>query len=161
MIRWFAALAAVLAAGCASMGMPDVAPGQTEAEVRKEMGNPAMELKKPGGDTFLYYTYYPGGRICNVAVIGTDGKLVRMEQRLTAENIYGIKKGMKDQAVRELLGPPRVISRLPNQNLIVWEYPWIKSSSEKRILWVHYTPDDGVVFKVVEAHDEVAEPTSD
>lgn len=162
MKRWLSVLAALAVAGCASMGMPKVVPGQSkEADVRTAMGKPAMELSKPGADKLLYYTYYPWGRVVNVAVIGPDGVLRKMEQRLTQENIASIKPGMKDEAVRELLGPPRDISKLASQNLIVWEYPWIKGGSEKRIVWVHFKPDDGTVAKVVEMHDEVAEPTSD
>jgi len=159
--RWSGMLAAVAVAGCAAMGMPKVVPGKSsEADVVAAMGKPAMELKRPNGDRLLYYTYYPWGRKVTVATLGADGVLRGLEPRLTSDNIYSIKQGMKEQEVRELLGPPREISRLPIQDLVVWEYPWMKSSTEKRILWVHFSRD-GVVAKIVEMHDEVAEPSTD
>jgi hypothetical protein len=41
-----------------------------------------------------------------------------------------------------------------------WEYPWLEAAKEKRIVWVSFS-GEGVVVKVVEMHDEEAEPTSD
>ena len=143
------------------MGMPKVVPGtSTEADVVAEMGPPAMRLKRANGDQLLYYTYYPWGREVKVATLGPDGILRGLESRLTHDNIYSIKEGMKEQDVRELLGPPREISRVALYDYVVWEYPWLEAYKEKRILWVHFSRD-GVVRKVVEMHDEVAEPTTD
>jgi len=164
MFRLTAVLLALALAGCATLdkavGKPDLVPGKsTQKEVIDGYGKPAMELKRPNGDTWLYFTQYPWGRDVQVAVMGANGVLKGMENRLTHENIHSIKAGMSEKEVHELLGPPRQITPQERQNLIVWEYPWLEAGKEKRIMWVHFSPDKKVV-KVVEMHDEVAEPTS-
>lgn len=148
-------------AGCAALGGPDLVPGKsTSKEVAAQMGKPAMEVKRPNGETVQYFTFYPWGRSVKAATIGSDGVLRSFEERLTKENIYSVRQGMRDQQVRELLGPPRQITPDERQNTTVWEYPWLEAAKEKRIFWVSFSPD-GVVRKVVEVHDEEAEPTSD
>jgi len=159
------ALLAVLAvmglAGCAALGGPDLVPGKSTAkEVSAALGKPAMELKRPNGETVQYFTAYPWGRSVKAATLGSDGVLRSFEERLTKQNIYSVREGMRDQQVRELLGPPRQITPNERENLTVWEYPWLEAAKEKRIFWVSFSAD-GVVRKVLEVHDEEAEPTSD
>ena len=154
-------LVTVLLAGCAGMGGPDLVPGKSTAkEVAAAMGKPAMELKRPNGETVQYYTSYPWGRSVKAATIGSDGVLRSFEERLTRENIESVRQGMREQQVRELLGPPRQMTPNELKQVTVWEYPWLEAAKEKRICWISFTPD-GVVREVVEAHDEEAEPTSD
>ena len=153
-------LAALLLSGCASFDGHTLVPGKaTAAEVTALMGVPEMELKRPNGDTWLYFPRHPYGRATFVAAIGSDGVLRNIEQRLTEQNIHRISEGMRREEVSELLGPPREVSRLPRQQREVWEYPWRFAVTEMRILWVQFS-DDGVVREVIEMHDEKAQPTA-
>ncbi len=124
------------------------------------MGDPALELKRPNGDTWLYFTRYPFGRATFVATIGPDGVLRGIEQRLNYRDIHKVSAGMRKDEVRELLGPPREISRLPRQQRDVWEYPWRHAVRELRMLWVQFS-EDGVVREVVEMHDYENDPEND
>jgi hypothetical protein len=154
-------LAALLLAGCASFDGHTLVPGKATAkEVTSLMGAPALELKRPNGERRLYFTRYPFGRATFVATIGADDLLRGIDQRLNYWNIYKVQPGMRRDEVRELLGPPREISRLPRQQREVWEYPWRHAASELRIMWVQFS-DDGVVREVVEMHDHEAQPESD
>ena len=154
-------LAALLLAGCASFDGHTLVPGKATAkEVTSLMGAPALELERPNGERLLYFTRYPFGRATFVAAIGPDGLLRGIDQRLNYWNIYAVKAGMRVEEVRELLGPPREISRLPRQQREVWEYPWRHAVRELRILWVQFS-DDGVVREIVERHDYEADPEND
>lgn len=158
MTRWTTLLVIVLLAGCASIDGHTLQPGKSSAkEVTTLMGAPAMERKRPNGDTLLYFPRHPWGRQTYVATIGPDGLLRGIEQRVTWQNIYGIRAGMRQDEVEDLLGPPREISRLPRQQRDVWEYPWWHANREKRILWVQFS-DDGVVRETIERHDYRDEP---
>jgi outer membrane protein assembly factor BamE (lipoprotein component of BamABCDE complex) len=151
--------ATALLAGCASYDGRNLVPGQaTSAEVTALMGTPSLELKGPGGERLLYFSRLDRGPAMFVATIGPDDRLRRgIEQRMTYENIYSIKAGMRDEEVRRLLGPPLTISRLPRQQRNVWEYPWRHAVRELRVMWVQFS-DDGIVREVVEMHDHQRDP---
>ena len=125
MMRMWWLVAALLLAGCASLDGRSLVPGKaSSAEVKELMGAPALELKRPNGDTQFYYTHYPYGRLTFVATIGPDDRLRGIEQRLTPLYIAKVAVGMREEDVRELFGPPYKITRLPRQQRNVWEYPW-------------------------------------
>ena len=160
MMRMWWLVAALLLAGCASLDGRSLVPGKaSSAEVKALMGVPALELKRPSGDTQFYYTHYPNGRLTFVATIGPDDRLRGIEQRLTPLYIAKVAVGMREEEVRELFGPPREISRLPRQQRNVWEYPW-RTAREMRILWVQFS-DDGIVREIVEMHDYENDPEND
>lgn len=158
MNRMLCFLAALLVSGCAAFDGRGLMPGKASAaEVRALMGVPAQELKAPDGGTLLYFTRYPYGRATYVASIGPDDRLRGIEQRLNYWAIHKVKQGMRTDEVRELLGPPREISRLSRKQRDVWEYPWRHAARELRILWVQFS-DDGIAREVIEMHDYEAEP---
>ena len=105
---WATLLAGALLAGCASFDGRTLQPGKSTAEdVTALMGAPGMARKRPNGDTLLYFPRHPWGRKTYVATLGPDGLLRGIEQRVTSENIYGIRAGMRKDEVEDLLGPPR------------------------------------------------------
>ena len=160
-MRLLCLLAALSLSGCAAFDGRTLVPGKSSAaEVKALMGVPAQELKSSNGDTLLYFTRYPFGRATFVATLGRDDVLRGIEQRLNYSDIHKVRAGMRKDEVRELLGPPREISRLPRQQRDVWEYPWRHAIRELRILWVQFS-DDGVVREVVEMHDHEADPEND
>jgi hypothetical protein len=151
-------LAALLGAGCASFDGRTLVPGKADAkEVTALMGRPALELKRPDGESLAYFERYQTGPAMFVARIGADGVLRGIEQRLVYANIHKVREGMRAAEVRELLGPPFSVSRLPRLQFDVWEYPWRHAVRELRVLWVHFS-DDGVVSRIVEMHDYGRDP---
>ena len=156
-----ALLAAQLLAGCALVPGRNLEPGKsTAAEVAAQMGRPALVLERPDGGKLLYFTYWPWGRLNYVATLGPDSVLRGFEQRLTYWNIHKVQAGMRRDEVRELLGPPFEISRLPRQQREVWEYPWLHAAREGRVLFVQFS-DDGIVRETIEMHDDERDPQGD
>lgn len=158
MTRIIGLLAGLLLAGCATFDGRTLVPGQSSAkEVVALMGQPALVLKRPQGETLQYHERYLDGPAMFVARIGANGVLRGIEQRLVYENIYAVKEGMRVEDVRELLGPPYSVSRLPRLQFDVWEYPWRHAVRELRVLFVHFD-DDGQVRRIVERHDYERDP---
>jgi hypothetical protein len=125
-MRRIIALAAVfLGAGCGTAGFDggDLTPGvSTMAEVEKDMGAPKDRRAGPDGQTILWYPRLPDGRVSYAARIGKDGKLIAIEQRLTRDNLEQIKPGMREDEVRDLLGPPQSIQWFERQQVNAWSY---------------------------------------
>jgi hypothetical protein len=158
MTRIIGFVAVLLLASCASFDGRTLVPGQSSAkEVVALMGEPALVLKRPDGGTLLYFDRQQTGPAMFVAHIGADGRLAGIEQRLVYENIHRVKEGMRTHEVRELLGPPFSISRLPRLQHDVWEYPWRHAVRELRVLFVHFD-DDGMARRIVERHDYERDP---
>ena len=161
MMRIAGGLAALLIAGCAAIDGHTLVPGKSSAaEVRTLMGLPALELKHPDGGTLQYFERYRAGPAVYVARIGPDGVLRALDQRLTYANIHSVRVGMGAAEVRELLGPPISVMRLPRQQRDVWEHPWRHAVRELRVLFVQFS-DDGVVREVIERHDHERDPEND
>lgn len=150
----------LVAGGCASFDGRGLEPGKARlADVEAAMGAPTGRLARPDGSTLLYYSRLPAGRQVFVATLGPDGVLRGFDQRLSAENIRKIAPNATTaKEVRELLGPPWRVVRMPRQNVDSWEYPWL-NVEDRRILWVNVS-GDGVVREVIEMHDYESDPPS-
>ncbi len=149
-----------LLAGCASYsGSGLVAGSATGADVERTMGQPAARVAKADGSSVLYYPRGPAGRETFAAVLGPDGKLRAIEQLLTDANIAKIALGTttKDQ-VRELIGPPSAVTRMPRLPRDVWEYK-IGENADPYVLWAQFS-DDGIVREVFRAKDPEVEGKS-
>ncbi|HEU4645504.1 MAG TPA: hypothetical protein VFS80_08055 [Burkholderiales bacterium] len=158
MMRAMGFLAALLAAGCATFDGRTLTPGSSTArEVTALMGKPALELQRPEGESLVYFERYFAGPAMFVARIGANGVLRGIEQRLVYANIHAVKEGMRAAEVRELLGPPFSVSRLPRLQFDVWEYPWRHAVRELRVLFVHFDAD-GQARRIVERHDYERDP---
>ena len=156
-----AALAALAVACAASFDGRGLEPGRaTAADVIATMGAPALTLKRPDGESLLYFERYMTGPAMFVARIGADGKLRGIEQRLDWINAHAVREGMQAEHVRELLGPPYEITRWPRQQREVWEYPYRHAVRERRVLFVQFSYD-GVVREVIDRHDYDRDPEND
>lgn len=161
MMRISSGFAALLLAGCAAIDGHTLVPGKSSAtEVKALMGVPALELKHADGGTLQYFERYRAGPAVYVARIGPDGVLRGLDQRLTYANIHSVRVGMGAAEVRQLLGPPISVMRLPRLQRDVWEYPWRHAVRELRVLFVQFS-DDGVVREVIERHDHERDPEND
>ncbi|MFY9314556.1 MAG: hypothetical protein WAO95_03235 [Burkholderiales bacterium] len=153
MTRWFVCAAAALLAGCASYDGRNLAVGRsTDADVAAEMGKPAAEIARANGERVWYYPRGPLGRHTYAVVLGPDGRVRAVEQRLTPAYAARIAKGISTAAeVRELLGPPSWRLRDARRRADIWEYATL-AGREGRILRVEFS-EDGVVREVIEMRD--------
>jgi len=153
-------LVAGLISGCASYsGSSLVAGKSTAAEVEALMGQPAERIAKPGGGNVFYYPRGPAGRETYAVVIGADGKVAAVEQRLTDANIAKLVTGTTTTGqVRELFGPPSRTTHLARQQRDVWEYP-MDNITMPTVLIVQFS-NDSVVREVFKMKDYSAEPPS-
>jgi hypothetical protein len=158
MRRSFAVLAcaALLAAGCASYDGRGLVPGKsTAAEVQSLMGVPA-ERQPQGADTILWYPRGPEGFHSYAVRIGPDGVMKGIEQRLDPVYVRRLVPGAATrQEVRELLGPPFFVSRLPRLKREVWEYQMLDIIRWK--LWLQFS-DDGVLREVLQMRHPAEDP---
>jgi hypothetical protein len=147
-------------AGCASYDGRGLVPGKsTAAEVEGLMGVPAMRVANPDGSGTLYFPRGPYGRHTYAVIVGADGVMRGIEQRLTLENVKKLVRGETTaKQARELFGPPNRIVRAARFPVDVWEYRTL-DYQEKRVLWIEFS-DDGILRGVIEMHDfESDEPT--
>src|SRR3954463_5709304 len=95
MKTWVAAIiGAVLLCACASFDGRGLVPGQsTQQDVEALMGPAAASRPQQNGETWVYYSRQPFGRVMYVARINPQGLLIALDQRLTDPNIDTIEKG--------------------------------------------------------------------
>ena len=146
---------ALLITGCASY---DGRGLTTLSQVESTMGRPAMRIAAADGGSVLYYPRAPLGRHTYAVTVGPDGSVRGVEDRLTLTHINKLRVGSSTKKdVQELLGPsyPHSTSTLALSGREVWEYPWL-DRSEKRVLWVQFSPD-GVLREVLNSRDDYHE----
>lgn len=111
------------------------------------MGPPAEKLER-GGESIWYYPRGPSGWHSYAVRIAPDGVLRSVEQRLTAENFGKVIPGTSTASdVRELVGPPFIVSRLPRLEREAWEYQMLDAGRKWKV-WVQFSAD-GVVREVL------------
>ena len=153
-------LAACLISGCASYsGSSLVAGKSTAADAEALMGKPAERIEKAGGGSVLYYPRGPAGRQTYAVLIGTDGKVQAVEQRLTDANIAKLVLGTTTtKQVREVFGPPAFVRQLPRLQRDIWEYP-MDTAAMPYVLYVQFS-SDGIAREAFKIRDYAAEPPS-
>lgn len=99
-------------------------PGaSTRQDVERVMGTPRETRPGPDGSTVLWFPRLPAGRVSFAATVGSDGKLLSIEQRLTRENMLRLRPGESRQSdVRDLLGPPGRVTEFPRRQRTAWTY---------------------------------------
>ena len=154
------AAVAVWLAGCASYDGAGLIPGKsTSAEIQATMG-PPVERHSVGGESVWWYPRGPAGFHTYAVRVGSDGVLKAIEQRLTVENVQKVRAnswGKKE--VRELFGPPFMVSNLPRLEREVWEYQ-LREVDFKWKLWVQFSPD-GVVREVLQMRHPDMDPAGE
>ena len=134
-------------AGCASFDGHNLVPGQsTVNDVVATMGQPADKRIGPGGETIFWYPQLPWGHASYAALISSDGRLIRVEQRLTEDNVAKVVKGVRATEVRDLLGPPYEPGIYHPLEREVWTYPMrIQGASLPKWFVVQLSLDDHTV----------------
>lgn len=153
-----AGVTAVLLSACASYsGSSLIAGVSTTAEVEALMGKPAERVQTSGGGGVFYYPRGPVGRETYAVLIGADGKVQRVEQRLTDANIGKLVLGTTTvREVRELFGPPAATTHYARLERDVWEYP-MDPVYRPYVLTVQFSAD-GIVREVFKMTDYEVDP---
>ena len=85
----------------------------TAADIQATMG-PPIERHALAGESVCWYPRGPMGFHSYAVHVGSDGVLKRIEQRLTVENVTQVVPNTwTKKEVRELFGPPFMVSTLP------------------------------------------------
>jgi len=144
--------AALSDAGAAGYGRKLVPGKSSVAEVRKEMGKPTLERRAADGGSVLWYSKLPHGRESYAARIDRNGKLVSLEQRLTAKHIGRLQAGKSTtEEVLDAIGPPYRKVKMPFKDRTAWEYQ-LRNGSELTTLYLEVSPDN-VVRALYQLHE--------
>jgi len=115
------ALSAALLAGCASP--PPLLPGSSRSEdVIAAYGQPKRVWPEADGGRTLEYSSQPMGRHCYMVRLAADGRLMSIEDGLSATNRARVEPGMTPEQVSRRLGAERsrVFFRLSGED--VWDW---------------------------------------
>jgi 2-polyprenyl-6-methoxyphenol hydroxylase-like FAD-dependent oxidoreductase len=109
----------------------------TEADVRREFGEPVTLTVRQDGSRVFEYPRQPEGWTNYRIVVGADGKMSSLRQLLNEDNFARVKPGMTKQQVRELLGRPARTQRYDLKQEEVWEWRF-KPLNEARLFSVTF-----------------------
>lgn len=114
----------------------------TEADVRKQFGEPEAVWDSPAGRVFEY-NRQPAGQKNYMITIGPDGKMAALRQVLTPENFAKVQTGMDAEELRKMLGKPASRKPWPLKNEVEWEWRWVQP------------PNSPMVFSAVLSADQL------
>jgi outer membrane protein assembly factor BamE (lipoprotein component of BamABCDE complex) len=92
----------------------------TEADVRKQFGEPHATYTEADGAKTFEYSRQPEGQVAYMITIGTDGKFAK------------VQPGMDKAAVRRLLGKPAATAKYdlkPDEEH--WDWRWLDGQISK------------------------------
>ena len=155
--RLLIAALAFLVCACSALMPAPVTPGETEAALVAQRGQPAHRYTD-GRDQLLEYPQGVWAQATDMARIGPDGKVISFEQVLTAEKFASIKIGTatKEDVLRTV-GVPSETSYLSLTDLEVWSYPYKEHNVWNSLMHVHFDRN-GVVQKMLDGPDPRFDP---
>ena len=130
-----AALAAALLAlaGCDRQRIAKLEEGvATEADVKREFGEPLAVFNQPDGSRTFEYARQPEGQTNYFIVIGADGKMSALRQVLKPSEFAKVRPGLDKAEVRKLLGRPAKTQRFdlkPDEEH--WDWRWLDGQQAK------------------------------
>lgn len=104
----------------------------TEADVRKQFGEPHATYAEPDGGRTFEYSRQPEGQVAYMITIGSDGKMSALRQVLKATEFARIRPGMDKAEVRRTLGKPARTMKFdlkPDEEH--WEWRWLDGQVPK------------------------------
>ena len=104
----------------------------TEADVRKQFGEPKQIIEKADGSKVFAYPRQPEGSTNYEITVGADGKMTSLRQLLTPTNFAKVQAGMDQAEVRRTLGPAAKSQRYaakPDEE--VWEWRFMDGQQKK------------------------------
>jgi hypothetical protein len=142
MILWAAALSALLLAACDPQRIDALEEGvATEADVRRQFGEPEKIWDAPGGARTFEYSRQPSGHRNYLITIGTDGKMSALRQVLTPENFARVQPGMMMEDVRKMLGKPMKVTPYELKREVVYDWRYLKGANTSMVFSVVFDTD--------------------
>ncbi|MDD5241413.1 MAG: hypothetical protein PHG47_06795 [Sulfuricella sp.] len=148
MKRLFPILAALFLSACAAYSGSGLKPGESSLDdVIGVMHEPAMRWQDPDGSEQLAYPRGPYGFHTYMVLIGSDGKLQRIENVLDAKGFAQVRPGMTEAQVLRVLGPsyPAWTDYFKARDELVWEWRYCDEWNEAARFDVLFDGTTGIV----------------
>ena len=128
---WVAA--ALLTTGCDERRAAKLEEGlSTEADVRRQFGEPAQIIERADGSKVLAYPRQPEGATNVEITIGADGKMSALRQLLTSANFAKVQPGMDQAAVSGLLGKhAKAVRYAMKPDEEIWQWRFVDGQAKK------------------------------
>jgi hypothetical protein len=127
------ALPLVALYGCASYSGRNLKPGQaTLQDVIATMGEPTMRWIAPDHSIQLSYPRGPAGFHSYMVYLDAGGHLQRIENVMDPASFYRIERGMSEDDVLRILGPPvpAWTQYFAGRRELVWEWRYCNELSQ-------------------------------
>jgi hypothetical protein len=113
----------------------------TEADVRRQFGEPEKIWDAPGGARTFEYSRQPSGHRNYLITIGTDGKMSALRQVLTPENFARVQPGMMMEDVRKMLGKPMKVTPYELKREVVYDWRYLQGANTSMVFSVVFDTD--------------------
>ena len=141
--------AALSLAGCDQRRIEKLEEGvSTEADVRREFGEPAAVFDEPGGARTLDYPRQPEGLVNYLVTVGPDGVMTALRQTLEPATFARVVPGLDRYEVRRLLGRPARVQRYALKRQEEWTWRWADGPTAREF-GVVFDADGRVVSSAV------------
>jgi hypothetical protein len=121
-----------LLGGCDAQRIAKLEEGvATEADVRRQFGEPERVREEADGSRTLEYPRQPAGRQNYLITIGPDGRMSALRQVLSARYFAMVQPGMTQPQVRDLLGRPAKRTPYRLSQTEVWDWQYLDGQQEK------------------------------
>ena len=138
--------AAAMLSACDSQRIEKLEEGlSSEADVRKQFGDPVTITEKADGTKVMEYPRQPEGSTNYLITIGADGKMSALRQQLTPANFAKVQPGQSQDELRKLLGKPakkHSYAMKPDEE--VWDWRFLDGQVRK-VFAVTFGPDKAVL----------------
>lgn len=132
---WLIAVAAavmVLLAACDMQRIESLEEGvSTEADVRRQFGEPEAVHAEPDGSRTFEYPRQPAGQRNYMITIGPDGRMSALRQVLQPAVFAKVQPGMDEAQVRRLLGRPARVRRFELKHESLWEWRYLEGGQNR------------------------------
>ena len=121
----------------------------TEADVRKQFGDPVTVTEKVDGSKVMAYPRQPEGDTNYLITIGADGKMTSLRQLLTPTNFARVQPGQSQNEVRALLGTPAKTHQFalkPDEEIWDWRF---SDGQSRKVFSVTFGPDKAVLRSAI------------
>ena len=117
----------------------------TEADVRKQFGDPVTVTVEADGTRTLDYPRQPEGWTNYLIKIGADGKMSSLRQLLNHDNFARVLPGQTQQEVRNILGRPAKTMPYALKQQEVWDWRCKPSGQQSKLFSVTFDSNGKVV----------------
>jgi hypothetical protein len=128
-----AAIALLVLGACDQQRIAKLEEGvATEADVRREFGEPKAVFNEADGSRTFEYPRQPEGQTNYFITIGADGRMSALRQVLKPAEFAKVTPGLDKTEVRKLLGRPAKTQRFdlkPDEEH--WEWRWLDGQQAK------------------------------